>query len=85
MSALSHLISTDQIMVEVTIRLGSTKMSVAELGQLRADDILALEQDVNQGVQICVGDKIIAYGELTASETSENRLNVRITGPAQEA
>ena len=85
MSALSHLISTDQILVEVTIRLGSTRMTVAELSQLCADDILTLDQDINQGVEICVGEKVIAHGELTSSETSENRLSVRITRAATDA
>lgn len=85
MTSSPALISTDHIQVEVTIRLGSTRMSVAELGRLHADDILTLDQDISQGVEICVGDKVIAYGELAASESSEARLNVRITGAAPEA
>lgn len=85
MTSSPALISTDQIQVEVTIRLGSTRMSVAELGRLHADDILTLDQDISHGVEICVGDKVIAYGELAASESSEARLNVRITGAAPEA
>lgn len=85
MTNIQNLISTDQILVEVTIRLGSTRMSVAELSRLSANDILILDQDINQGVEICVGDKVIAYGELTSSGDTETRLSVRITGPASEA
>ena len=82
MDDLASLIATDQILVEVTIRLGSTQLSVAELSRLRPDDILTLDQDMSDGVDICVGDKVIARGELTSGEDTDNRLCVRILGPA---
>lgn len=80
MDDLASLIATDQILVEVTIRLGSTQLSVAELSRLRPDDILTLDQQMSDGVDICVGDKIIARGELTTTEG--DRLCVRILGAA---
>ena len=79
MDDLASLIATDQIVVEVTIRLGSTQLSVAELSRLRPDDILTLDQQMTDGVDICVGDKVIARGELTTAE-GDNRLCVRILG-----
>lgn len=82
MDDIASLISTDQIQVEVTIRLGGTQLSVAELARLKADDILTLDQDMSDGVEICVGDKVIATGELASDETTGNRLCVRILGPA---
>lgn len=81
MDDLASLIATDQIVVEVTIRLGSTQLSVAELSRLRPDDILTLDQQMTDGVDICVGDKVIARGELTTAE-GDNRLCVRILGAA---
>lgn len=81
MDDLASLIATDQIVVEVTIRLGSTQLSVAELSRLRPDDILTLDQQMSDGVDICVGDKVIARGELTTAE-GDNRLCVRILGAA---
>lgn len=68
--------------MEITIRLGGTQLSVAELARLRPDDILTLDQDMSDGVDICVGDKVIARGELTSGEETDNRLCVRILGPA---
>ncbi|MBU2956818.1 FliM/FliN family flagellar motor switch protein [Paracoccus sp. 1_MG-2023] len=79
MDALKHLIDTDNIQVEVTIRLGRTRQTVAQLSSLRADDVLVLDQPIEDGVEICVGDKIIARGELT-SDGSEERLCVRVLG-----
>ncbi|MTH36547.1 hypothetical protein GL279_18330 [Paracoccus limosus] len=81
MDDLASLIATDQILVEVTIRLGSTQLSVAELSRLRSDDILTLDQQMSDGVDICVGDRVIARGELTTAE-GDNRLCVRILGAA---
>ncbi|KGJ03337.1 flagellar motor switch protein FliN/FliY [Paracoccus halophilus] len=82
MDDITNLIATDQIQVEISIRLGSTQISVAELARLRPDDILTLDQDMTDGVDICVGDKVIAKGELAANEETDNRLCVRILGPA---
>lgn len=75
------LISTQQIQVEITIRLGRTRLSVAELARLQADDVLPLDQDALDGVDICIGDRVVARGELV-DEGGEGRLSVRILGPA---
>lgn len=82
MDDLASLIATDQILVEVTIRLGGAQLSVAELSRLRPDDVLTLDQEMSDGVDICVGDKVIAKGELTTAGDGDNRLCVRILGPA---
>lgn len=78
MDALNHLIDTDAIQVEVTVRLGRTRQTVAQLSALRAEDILLLDQSIDEGVEVCVGDKVIARGELTTDATAEDRLCVRI-------
>lgn len=52
MDALNHLIDTDAIKVEVTVRLGRTRQTVAQLSSLRADDILLLDQSIDEGVEI---------------------------------
>ena len=82
MDDLASLIATDQIQVEITIRLGGTRLTVAELSRLRPDDILRLDQDMSNGIEICVGEKVIATGELVSGEDGDDRLSVRILGPA---
>lgn len=79
MDAMKHLIDTDNIQVEVTIRLGRTRQTVAQLSSLKADDVLLLDQGIADGVEICVGDRVVARGELTGDEVSD-RLCVRIIG-----
>lgn len=85
MDTLKHLIDTDNIQVEVTIRLGKTRRTVAQLSALGADDILLLDQSIDDGVEICVGDKVIARGELTGDGSPEQRLCVRILGASEVA
>lgn len=84
MEALKHLIDTDNIQVEVTVRLGRTRQTVAQLSAMRPDDVLMLDQTIEDGVEICVGDKVIARGELTGDGTSEDRLCVRIIGATED-
>ncbi|MFC0340987.1 FliM/FliN family flagellar motor C-terminal domain-containing protein [Paracoccus niistensis] len=74
------LIPTEQIQVEIAIRIGRTRMSVADLARLQAEDVLPLDQDAAGGVEICIGDKVVARGELV--EHGESRLAVRILGPS---
>lgn len=85
MDALKHLIDTDSIQVEITIRLGRTRQTVAQLAGLQADDVLVLDQTIEDGVEICVGDRVIARGELTGDGAPEERLCVRIIGATELA
>lgn len=82
MEDLSQLIDTNDIQVEVTIRIGRTRLTVAQLSALRGNDVLTLDQAITDGVEICVGDKVVAQGELTGDGTPEDRLCVRIIGAA---
>ncbi|MCF3972688.1 FliM/FliN family flagellar motor switch protein [Paracoccus salsus] len=83
MDAVKHLIDTDNIQVEVTVRLGKTRQTVAQLSSLRAGDVVMLDQTIDDGVEICVGDKVIARGELTGDGSTEERLCVRIVGATE--
>lgn len=78
------MVPTDHIRVEVTVRLGRTVMTVAQLSALGPDDVVTLDRDLGDGVEICVGDRVIAQGVLVTDGPAE-RLCVRILGPAAEA
>ncbi len=78
--ALHNLIAMDDIPVEITIRLGRTTMSVTALSALRPDDIVPLDQEISDGVEICVGDKVVARGELTGEG---DRIAVRVLGGSE--
>lgn len=84
MDELKHLIDTDNIQLEVSIRLGHTRQTVAQLSALKPEDVLVLDQSIDDGVEICVGERVIARGELTGDGSPEDRLCVRITGAVEE-
>lgn len=77
-SELTGLVAMDDIPVELTIRLGRAVMSVKTLAALAPDDIVPLDHEISDGVDICIGEKVIARGELTATEG--DRIAVRILG-----
>lgn len=76
------LIPTQHIQVEIAIRIGRTRLSVADLARLQADDVLPLDQETADGVEICIGEKVVARGELV-DHGGDGRLAVRILGPAE--
>lgn len=85
MDDLTQLIDTNEIQVEVTIRIGRTRLTVSQLSTLRSNDVLTLDQSIADGVEICVGDRVIARGELTSDEGPDDRLCIRIIGAAESA
>lgn len=76
---LHHAVLTDNIPVEISVRIGRRRMTVAELSGLKENDVLPLDQGVDDTVEICVGDHVIAYGELVADDDDSGRLMLRIT------
>lgn len=84
MNAAKHLIETNNIELQINIRLGGTRQTVAQLSALQPEDVIVLDQSIDDGVEICVGDRVIARGELVGDGSPEDRLCVRITGPVEE-
>ncbi|SDD98423.1 flagellar motor switch protein FliN/FliY [Paracoccus isoporae] len=75
----ASIIATEQIPVEVTIRIGRRRMTVAEIAALRESDVIPLEQTLAEQVELCVGDHVIATAELVAGEDEEAPLMLRIS------
>lgn len=72
------LIATENIPVEVTIRIGRRRMTVAELSAIRENDVIPLEQSLADQVELCVGDHVIATAELVTGEDGDAPLMLRI-------
>ena len=82
---LQQAVLTDNIPVEISVRIGRRRMTVAELSELKANDVLPLDQGVDDTVEISVGDHVIAYGELVADDGETGRLMLRITRAGGES
>lgn len=66
--------------VEITIAVGKARPTLRELLALGRDAILALDRKVDDPVDIYIGDKLIARGELSEmGEEHAGMLAVRLT------
>lgn len=69
-----------QVPIEITISVGRARPQVRELLRLQRDAVLALDRRVDDPVELFVGDRLIARGELTELEGEQaGQLAVRLT------
>ena len=66
--------------IEVTISVGRARPLVRDLLRLSKDSVLQLDRRVDDPVELYVGDRLIARGELTELEgDNAGQLAVRLT------
>lgn len=66
--------------IEITISVGKARPAIRELLKLRKDTVLPLDRRVEDAVELYVGDRLIARGELEELEGDQKgQLAVRLT------
>lgn len=69
-----------QVPVEITVAVGRARPVLKDLVRMSRDSILTLDRKVDDPVELFVGEKLIARGELTElSGEQEGLLAVRLT------
>ncbi|MDQ2065281.1 FliM/FliN family flagellar motor switch protein [Xinfangfangia sp. CPCC 101601] len=69
-----------QVPIEITISVGRARPLVKDLLRLSRDAVLPLDRRVDDPVELYVGDRLIARGELTELEgEAAGQLGVRLT------
>lgn len=69
-----------QVPIEITISVGHARPTVREMLKMQKDSVLTLDRRVEDPVELYVGDRLIARGELTEVGTDGNgTLAVRLT------
>lgn len=69
-----------QVPIEVTISVGKARPMVKDLLRLSKDAVLQLDRRVDDPVELYVGDRLIARGELTELDGDmAGQLAVRLT------
>lgn len=69
-----------QVPIEITISVGKARPLVKDLLRLSRDAVLPLDRRVEDPVELFVGDRLIARGELTELEgEAAGQLGVRLT------
>lgn len=70
------LAALSDLSLPVSVRIGSTSLTVGELLALERDAVITLEQSVDDPVEVLVGNRVVALGELVSVE---DEMGVRIT------
>lgn len=65
--------------VHVVVSVGQAKPVIGELLGMRRDMVLPLNSRVDDPVQVMVGERVIARGELEEMGDESGRLGVRLT------
>lgn len=65
--------------VEVVVCVGRARSPIGHLLNLRRDAVIVLDRRMNDPVDICVGDRVVARGELQETDDGSGRLSVRMT------
>ncbi|HKK35743.1 MAG TPA: FliM/FliN family flagellar motor switch protein [Paracoccaceae bacterium] len=65
--------------IEIVVCVGRARPMVSELVDLRRDSVLALDSRIDDPVEILIGDRLIARGELQEMDDDSGRLAVRLT------
>ncbi len=69
----------------VKVRIGSASISVGELLELAPGAVLTLDQRVDDDVEVLIGDRVVARGELVSvGEEMGVRITEIVGGPANQ-
>ncbi len=68
-----------EVPIEITISVGKAHPLVRELLQLKNNSVLTLDKRVDDPVELFIGNKLIARGELEELEEDGGQLAVRLT------
>lgn len=81
LDALSHMRGKSLlgVQIEVTISVGKTRLSLSELIKLEKDSVLRLDSKIEDPVNIYVGERLVAHGELEDLDDGAGGLAVRLT------
>lgn len=77
--AAKHRRAIFSVPVDVVVSVGQARPVIGELLAMRRDMVVPLSSRVDDPVQIMVGDRIIARGELEEMGDDSGRLGVRLT------
>jgi flagellar motor switch protein FliN/FliY len=65
-----------EIPIELVVELGRTRLTVRELASLGRDDVVELDRSATQPLDVIVGGRVFARGELVVVD---DRVGLRIT------
>ena len=70
------LAALSRLSLPVEVRIGSASLRIGELLRLRAGSVVTLDQQLDEPVELLVGERVVARAELVAID---HKMGVRIT------
>ncbi|WP_428408224.1 FliM/FliN family flagellar motor switch protein [Hyphococcus sp.] len=67
-----------ELPVRIVVSIGSAQITVQKLLEMTQDTVIDLEQLVDDPVDIFVGDRLVAKGELVEASNNENGIGVKL-------
>lgn len=67
-----------ELPVRIVVSIGTAKITVQQLLELSQETVVDLEQLIDDPVDIFVGDRLIAKGELVEATDNENGIGVKL-------
>ena len=71
--------------IEIIVSVGAARLCVHELMSLQRDQIVSLDKKISDPVDIFVGERLVARGELVDLDGEEGGIGVRVTDIAGTA
>lgn len=79
-ATLSEINPFTQVPIEITVAVGRARPLLRDLLRLKRDAVLSLDRRIDDPVELYVGDRLIARGELIEIDAAEGGgLAVRLT------
>lgn len=67
-----------ELPVRIVVSVGGAQVSVKDLLDLKQDTVIDLDAAIDDPVDIYVGDRLIARGELVEASDNENGIGVKL-------
>ena len=65
--------------VEVQVVIGTARPTIAELLQLKQDSLIQLDSKIEDPVDLCINNRVIARGELIETDPATGSIGVKLT------
>jgi len=65
--------------VSVQVVIGTARPTIAELLQLKQDSLIKLDSKIDDPVDLCIDNRVIARGELVETDPATGGIGVKLT------
>ena len=67
-SGSNNLALLENVDLDVTLRFGSRRLTLAEIGKIASGSVIELDKEVQEPAELVLGDRVIARGEVVIVE-----------------